>query len=228
MSRLGIFAKYWQAGEVKTRLATAIGAREAAEIYHAFLTTILRRFSDLPLSDLPLNRVVAYSPTDRRAEFAQLVDEPWELRPQVDGDLGSRMRDFFDASFDAGCDLVVLIGSDSPTLPASRITEAFNALRKCSVVLGPSEDGGYYLVGARQQTPDIFDDIDWGTPNVMRQTLDRLRGRSASYQEIAPWYDVDDAASFDRLQKELVQCEDDDALKELRVRIEAAREIDRG
>ncbi len=196
--QFGLFAKYWLPGQVKTRLAASEGPHRAAELYEAFLRTSLRRFAKVPAQ-----RVLAFTPRDRRDDFAALAGVAWQLQPQSEGDLGGRMHDYFAAALAAGFQEVLLVGSDSPTLPLKLIDRAFAALRHHDVVLGPSTDGGYYLAGAARRVPDIFDGIDWSTSQVLPQTMDRLRAADIGCHVLEPWYDVDDRAALDRLSVEL-------------------------
>jgi len=229
---------------VKTRLAATVGAQRAADLYRAFLETVLVRFSRSTFSgsqsvagsspqsvasqsvgtqiepvDQRCHTVLAYSPRERRDDFARLSSDQWALEPQADGDLGARMRAYFETALSAGYNSVLLIGSDAPTLPTARIVEAFAALERVPVVLGPADDGGYYLVGAHAHLPDIFDKIDWGTSEVWDQTVHRLQVLSTPFAELDPWYDVDDEEGLQRLQLELSGSQGDGALRQLRDRI---------
>jgi len=200
VNQLGMFAKYWLPGTVKTRLARSIGEEKACQLYRRFVMTLLARFQEL--GD---RRIMAYSPPDRRAEFAAITPAAWELTPQSSGDLGRRMHMFFDSQLVGPEDRVVLIGTDSPTMPTEFIDDAFAALKFHSVVLGPSRDGGYYLVGAAAHVPPIFADIDWSTPAVWQQTVDRLGNAGCSFAELPLWSDVDDLADLARIADELAQ-----------------------
>ncbi len=193
-SELGVFAKFWQPGAVKTRLAASVGNERAAEIYHEFLTTTLARFGHL--AD---RRVIGFTPAERQAEFAQLAGSDWSLRPQADGDLGGRMHTYFEQSFADGVERVVLIGSDSPTLPVEFIEQAFELLAQKQVVLGPTEDGGYYLVGISGSIRPIFEEIPWSTPDVWKTTVAQLNQHSIDYAELPLWYDIDDEEDLKRL-----------------------------
>ncbi len=185
--QLGVFAKYWQPGAVKTRLAATIGDAGASRLYKQFVKTLLCRFDTI--AD---RRVLAYAPADTREEFVDLAAGRWELTPQADGNLGQRMSAFFHAALASGSQRVVLIGSDSPTLPVLLVREAFSQLESHDVVLGPSDDGGYYLIGAAGQVPAVFDQITWSTPRVWPQTIERLEHAGVRYFVLPPWYDVDD------------------------------------
>jgi hypothetical protein len=198
MQKLGIFAKYWEAGQVKTRLAETEGAVRAAALYREFLRTSLQRFSGSTEKC-----VLAFTPRDRRNEFADLAGDDWELQTQADGDLGQRMKHFFAEAFHGGARQVVLIGSDTPTMPLDILRQAFAALDAPGVVLGPTSDGGYYLVGASRVVPDIFDGISWSTENVWTQTTERLTAADVAFHELPMWYDIDDRESLARLRQEL-------------------------
>ena len=201
-----MFAKYWLPGTVKTRLARSIGEDRASQLYYRFVTTLLARFQGL--GD---RRVVAFNPRERQAEFAAITSEAWDLTPQSTGDLGRRMHMFFDSHLGGPDDRVVLIGTDSPTMPAQFIADAFAALQTHPAVLGPSRDGGYYLVGAAGSVPPIFAEIDWSTPAVWQQTVDRLNEAGCRFAELPRWSDVDDLADLARMGEELTQLENTDS-----------------
>jgi len=196
--QLGLFAKYWQPGAVKTRLATTIGHREASRLYRAFLLCSLRRFATI--AD---RRVLAFTPVERRADFESLAGGAWAAEAQAAGDLGHRMQHYFTRALASDMERVVLIGSDSPTLPLEYVTRAFDLLIDHPVVLGPSGDGGYYLVGASGNVPPIFSGIRWSSPQVWDQTVALLECAGRPFAVLPPWYDVDDADSLKRLYDEL-------------------------
>jgi len=198
MRQFGIFAKYWQPGAVKTRLATTIGDCAASRLYRALLVCSLRRFSEVAE-----RRVLAFTPADRRAEFQSLAGTAWRIEPQAAGDLGCRMERFFQSALDAGAERVVLIGSDSPTVPIGFVADAFERLRRSSVVLGPSDDGGYYLIGIAGAVPPVFEGIAWSSPHVWDETVALLEQADLDFAVLSPWYDVDDSAGLERLAEEL-------------------------
>ena len=103
----------------------------------------------------------------------------------------------------------MLIGSDSPTLPVEYVESAFRLLRESDVVLGPTEDGGYYLVGASRNAVGIFQNIEWSTSRVWEQTVARLHELQLSYQSLPQWYDVDELADLVRLRDELRELSSD-------------------
>lgn len=198
--RLGVFAKYWEPGKVKTRLAASLGDVKAARIYQAFVAATIAR-----LNAVAASRILAYSPADEQThaafEAANMGD--WSIIPQSSGNLGQRMANYFDQQFQAGAERVVLLGTDSPNVPLVEVHEAFEHLKTDDVVLGPTEDGGYYLVGAARRTPRIFDNIPWSTSEVWPATLARLRQSGVSYAALDPWYDVDEVFDLHRLIEDL-------------------------
>ncbi len=195
-TELGVLAKYWQPGAVKTRLAATVGDDRAAAMYHGFLTTTLAR-----LGHLADRSVIVFTPAERRKEFTQLAAVRWSTRLQIGGDLGERMCAYFEQSLSDGASRIVLIGSDSPTLPVEFVERAFRLLTQEQVVLGPTTDGGYYLVGIRAQIPPIFDKIPWSTPDVWQETVARLAQHAIGFAELPAWYDIDNEADLERLQE---------------------------
>jgi rSAM/selenodomain-associated transferase 1 len=183
---LGLFAKEPAPGRVKTRLAAVTSPEWAAGVADAFLRDTVAR-----LAAVPVRRVLTFAPADAAGFFAALVDGRFELTPQADGDLGRRLAAFTAGRFAEGAGQVVLVGTDSPTLPVEWVVRAFAELGAADVVLGPATDGGYYLVGLTPAAPPLFDGIDWGGPDVLRQTVERLEGRRSRLALLPPWYDVD-------------------------------------
>ena len=216
IQQLGMFAKYWQPGMVKTRLAAAVGSSAAARLHRECVAALVARFGHA--AD---RRVLYFTPSEQAPAFATLAGRQWEVAPQCQGDLGQRMLHFFAGAFAAGVDRVVLIGSDSPSLPASFLELAFERLSEVPVVLGPADDGGYYLIGLAREPPDIFRGIGWGTAAVWRQTVQRLQAAGVAYGELPPWYDVDTADDVRRLANELAgPLHDDTTFGPLRATIE--------
>ncbi len=197
---LGLFAKYWQPGQVKTRLAKAIGAERAATAYFQFVSTMLER-----LSDCCAEKWLAYTPSERALQFDTVLPVGWQSEPQAAGDLGLRMKSFFERRLAAGCRRVVLLGSDSPHVPLEYVQQAFDQLQRHDLVLGPSEDGGYWLVGAAGGVPDIFEAIPWSTPQVWSSTLAAIRTAGLSHAVLPTWYDIDELDDLDRLMNDLRQ-----------------------
>jgi rSAM/selenodomain-associated transferase 1 len=152
------------------------------------LQAVLTR-ADAARESLPFERVlaVALSPDDAPHD-AELAPPGWRVILQRGDDLGARIQA---AAEDAGAGATVVIGSDAPTMPASRLLDAFAALEGSDAVFGPAEDGGYYLVGLRGPQPALFAKIPWSTPEVMAETRRAAKEAGIAIAELAPWYDVD-------------------------------------
>jgi rSAM/selenodomain-associated transferase 1 len=184
-------------GRAKTRLVPALGREGAAALYRAFtedLCAVLGPRFPMALACDPVPEGPWLTALARRHGLA--------LVPQGSGDLGARMRRIAGAALERAA-RVVLVGSDAPTLPPERVSAAFRALRTARVVIGPSLDGGYYLLGLRAPLPPIFTRMPWGGAGVLARTLRRLRAARVRPALLPCWYDVDTPADLGLLQREL-------------------------
>jgi uncharacterized protein len=132
-----------------------------------------------------------------------LAGDRFELIAQPQGDLGCRMANFFETVFKQAITRAVLLGMDSPTLPSSYISSAFEQLESVDLVLGPATDGGYYLIGLSGSVPPIFQNMNWSRPDVLTNTLERLRGSPYRLGILPPWYDVDTLDDWQMLRGHL-------------------------
>jgi rSAM/selenodomain-associated transferase 1 len=207
LNQLGLFAKFWQPGTVKTRLAADIGEQTACELYRAFVFHLVER-----LCDSADERSIVFSPSEREQDFRKSVPTNWKLCPQSSGDLGTRMHSFFRDQFesellldrnDSSPHKIVIIGADCPQLDPCLVQSAFDRLDKAPVVIGPSNDGGYYLIAMRGRCIDVFADIEWSTETVFERTARRLRELNVEFQTLPALTDVDDLTSLLALKSEL-------------------------
>ena len=125
------------------------------------------------------------------------------MRLQEGDDLGERLSRCFQNAFAEGAERLVVLGSDSPTLPLALPDRAFAALATTAVVLGPAQDGGYYLVGASRLVPEMFRGIAWGGPQVLAQSLSALAHAGLTPELLPTWYDVDTMADVEALEREI-------------------------
>lgn len=209
---LGLFAKRPVPGQVKTRLAAESFPGWAAQVAEACLLDTLDK-----IAGIAARRLVAFAPADAEAYFAEVVRGRCELVPQIDGDLGARLAAFF-TQLAGGADKIVVLGTDSPSLPVEFIEQAFADLDRADVVLGPATDGGYYLLGLKLPSPlggkgpgvrglpPIFDGIPWGSERVLSETVARL-DKSWRLALLPPWYDVDTLRDWHMLQGHLAALE---------------------
>jgi rSAM/selenodomain-associated transferase 1 len=191
---VAIFAKAPVPGGVKTRLVPPLTPEVAAAVARACLETTLRRF--VPAVNAPFTLFL-----DGEADWALRVlaaELGVPIVPQVGADLGGRLVAAFRSLRQGGATRTLAIGSDSPTLDPSRIADAIAALDADDAVIGPTEDGGYYLIGVRGEVDGIFNEIPWSTGAVAQATLERAAALGLSVRKLPEWYDVDDIASLRR------------------------------
>jgi hypothetical protein len=184
-----IFAKEPRPGQVKTRLSPPLSPEEAAQLYHSFLQDILEEMARAP----EVRLAVAFSPLGAQVFFRGLAPPGTDLFPQEGADLGERMARALAWGFAAGFGPVLLRGGDVPDLPAALVSEAAEALAtgRNQVVLGPSPDGGYYLVGLSQPQPLLFQGPAWSSRTVLRDTLRLARELGLRVHLLPPWPDID-------------------------------------
>ena len=205
-----LFVKQPIVGRVKTRLAKKIGDKAAAELYKCFVEDLLER-----LKANGFNFRICLWPPDAAEDIRNWFGvDYW---PQEGSNLGQRMRNAFIKAFSAGVKRVVLIGSDIPDMPAEYIAEAFEELKKCDIVLGPSQDGGYYLIGLSNKVPKaIFEQIDWGTKDVYGQTLSKIKHLRLKLYEIPEWFDIDTYEDLLQFQQRHISSETLKTIKTIR------------
>jgi hypothetical protein len=182
------FVKHPEPGRVKSRLARVLGPEAASTLYRYFVLDML---GTIIASRFPL--VVCYTPKGKKDALARWMGEDHSYLPQRGRGLGQRMAFAFQEIFALGCRQAVLLGSDLPDLPTEIIVEAFHALSSHGAVIGPSHDGGYYLIGFRKDAfaPDGFRGIRWGKSTVLRKSLAKLQGTPAGICLLPQWSDVD-------------------------------------
>jgi rSAM/selenodomain-associated transferase 1 len=184
---LAIFTKVPSSHEVKTRLASVLDANERADLHRAFVSDVLTTCREI--GEVRPELWVAGDLDDPFVhEISAGLDLP--VSAQASGDLGRRMAFALeDMVTREGRGLIV--GTDAPTLPTSILNRAVTILGRVDVVLGPSADGGFYLVGARGQVPPIFEDIRYSTPHALADTLEAASRAPMEVSLLPPWYDVD-------------------------------------
>ena len=184
-----LFAKAPVPGSVKTRLAATIGASRAAELHTAFVADMIEKLNAFKdFADIEVHTDI---PTDAWTKAAVT------RRLQAPGNLELKLFHALADAFRAGRPHVIILGSDSPTLPRTHIQRLLDA--KADVAIGPCEDGGYYAIGCRRAHPDMFAGVEWSTGKVLEQTESALRMCGLSFERGEIWYDVDGPADLARL-----------------------------
>ena len=225
---LAVMTKAPQPGRVKTRLIPPLTPEEAAELNKCFLrdtaaaiSTVCsrppacppkprrRRVSDKgkkQFKDAGACGIAVYTPVGAEFAYIDILPANFSLLPQRGEQFGERLYFAVEDLFDCGFESVCLIDSDSPTVPAENFQQAVELLSMSAdrVVLGPSDDGGYYLIGVKKPHRHLFDQIDWSTERVLIQTMQRATEMGLEIKLLPIGYDVDDGASLQRLRKELL------------------------
>ena len=194
---LCVFAKAPVAGRVKTRLARTLGDTAAAGLSRAFLldTWALATRRDAA------HTLLAF--TGDAAALPDLAPRP-EIREQGDGDLGTRMERILSRALADGAPWAMVLGTDLPGLPASRLADAARALDKgAPAVLGPTDDGGFYLLGLSRCPPGLLSGLPWSTRSTRRRTLERLREWGLEPRVLDSWYNVDEPQDLERVRRDL-------------------------
>ena len=189
-----VFAKNPVPNQVKTRLIPTLSPEQAATLYTAFLTDWCEVLGKLPSVDL----IIAYTPAEAQSDLQALIGESAIYIPQMGDGLGERLTAATQWASEHGYTKILLVGSDSPTLPISYISQALTLLDTRDIAIGPSTDGGYYLIGFSAANvaiavPFVFENIAWSTAGVFQQTVTRIRSLKATIGLLPPWYDIDTA-----------------------------------
>ena len=193
-----LLAKYPESGSVKVRLAQLIGDDLAVELYRNFVLDSLSM-----LNKSGVSFAICFYPADSLERFKAWLGTRYEYIPQRGRDLGERLKNGFTEAFSRGFSSAMAIGSDSPDLPEGILLEARDALKIHDVVIGPSPDGGYYLIGFKSDTflPEAFEGITWSTEMVFRETMKRLKEAGRDVFILPPWNDVDTYDDLKALEK---------------------------
>lgn len=196
-----IFARFPRLGQVKTRLEPDLGAQHCLLLYKAMLGDCVERsflidccrYLYLDGCDLTEGRALAHRFQNQKAQGIKVC-------LQEGADLGERMWNAY-TEVSRSSSRVVIVGSDSPSTPLEFIRSAFDVLVDSPLVIGPVDDGGYYLIGLSGPRQEVFQDIQWGTPSVLTETTRKLV--CTDYRLLPEWYDIDNRKGLDRLTKDL-------------------------
>ena len=199
---LAVMTKAPRAGQVKTRLSPPLTPQEAAELNVCFLRDISAAISQ---AGNDTRGIGCYTPVGSEEAYHDILPASFELIAQRNGDFGQRLAGAVEDLLAFGFGSVCLINSDSPTATASVFTEAARLLSSPNdlVVLGPSDDGGYYLIGMKKFQPRLFERIDWSTDRVLSQTVERAGEVGLEVRFLPACYDVDDRTTLRRLCHDL-------------------------
>jgi rSAM/selenodomain-associated transferase 1 len=201
---LVVMAKAPREGEVKKRLLGALSPEEVRGLYVAFLSDTFALMEDVREERENLALALCYTPEGEEEAFEEVEREGSLMIPQRGENLGERLTNCFADLFALGFESVVVIGADSPTLPGEYVFDAFECFEADDdVVVGPTEDGGYYLIGMRNLHKRIFEDIPWGGAGALDATMELARDAGLNLVLLPEWRDVDTPEDFERLKREL-------------------------
>ncbi|MHC4090496.1 MAG: TIGR04282 family arsenosugar biosynthesis glycosyltransferase, partial [Planctomycetota bacterium] len=194
-----IFAKYPQPGMVKTRLYPPLLPVEAAEVH----LSCIRHVCGSARPSSRIRDILAITPDHATDGFREIVGDDLEIWPQGAGDLGDRLDRCLRRAFDDGAERVICIGTDSPTMPAQTLDQAQHLLDRADLVLGPCQDGGFYLLGLRAPAKGLFERVRWGGPHVADRVSRNAARLGLRVAELDPWYDLDRPADLRRAVRDL-------------------------
>lgn len=193
-----------RAGRVKTRLTPPLTGEEAAALNICFLRDTAAVIASVAGRGRA-SGIGVYTPVGAEDAYQEILPLDFELVPQRGDAFGERLTLATEDLLGMGFDSVCLIDSDSPTVPEQAYVEAVEALAQPGdrIVLGPSDDGGYYLIGLKKVHRAVFEGIDWSTERVLEQTIARATEAGVPVHLLSTWYDVDDHVTLGRLCQEL-------------------------
>ncbi len=195
-----IMAKFPEPGKVKTRLQPFITPDESADLAKCFLQDTVNK-----VFTVSENIFISYTPEENLEDFLNLLPQNFNFKAQSGFDLGDKMTSAFQFAFDLNFKYVVLLGTDSPTLPTSFITNSFDILQSNDVIIGETTDGGFYLIGLKKTDKlnlGLFDQVEWSSSNTFRQTKSNFEKLNLSFYELPIFYDVDTPDDLAKLQKD--------------------------
>ena len=183
-----LFVKSPIKGQVKTRLAAETDGDFEVELYKCFVDDMISL-----VENFDVHLEICCYPVNMKSAFSEWLGEQHCYKPQTGNNLGEKLRNAFGNAFEEGFSNVVAIGSDSPDLPVNYLTESFEVLAEQDTVIGPANDGGYYLIGFSKEgfIPEVFDNISWSTDSVFEQTVSILKQHDRKMHLLPLWYDVD-------------------------------------
>jgi rSAM/selenodomain-associated transferase 2/rSAM/selenodomain-associated transferase 1 len=187
-----IFMKYPEAGRVKTRLSKIIGSEKACNIYQKLVRRTLGMVSDFKYAHTEIDLFLFYSPPESETQLRKAYPGPWKFIPQMSGHLGEKMDNAINHVFTKGYEHAVLIGTDIADIMTSDIVDAFQALNENRAVLGPAQDGGFYLIGSSSPIKEVFNFPDWSTPSVFERTLHCFHASAHKVRTLCIRHDIDE------------------------------------
>lgn len=188
---IAIMAKRPDVGRTKTRLTPPLAPQEAVELYEALLRDTIRLVASVEVAQL----AIAVTPAEAVGEFRSMAPDA-VLVPVEGSDIGECLSQTLSGLLAEGYPAAIALNSDGPSLPQAYLRRAVGLVQEADVVIGPSADGGYYLIGMKRPHPELFRGVAWSTDRVTAQTLERAASLGLRVAQLPPWYDVDTIADL--------------------------------
>ncbi len=182
-----VFVRYPQKGKVKTRLAATIGNSKATEIYKAAAENIINEIKTVP----NCNKYIFYSIKEEKDLIKKWLGKGFYYVHQEGNDLGERMRNAFRIVLGHGAEKVIILGTDIPEITSDTISNAITVLENSDTVIGPSNDGGYYLLGMKKFHPNLFENIEYSTSTVLKETINKIKSAQLKNSTLDILHDID-------------------------------------
>jgi rSAM/selenodomain-associated transferase 1 len=198
---VAIMAKRPEVGRTKTRLSPPLTAEQATALYEALLRDTIQLVGQLDGAQM----AVAVTPPDAISYFRPISPANVMLLPVGGRDIGECLDQVLSRLLSQGFRGAVAVNSDGPSLPLDYLARAVDLVEETDVVLGPCDDGGYYLIGLRQPQPGLFLGVEWSTSRVAAQTLERAESLGLRVVQLPQWYDVDTAEDIERFRADLAR-----------------------
>ncbi len=187
-SKLLVFAKAPLPGQAKTRLSPPLKSEEAATMAEAFLLDTLEMIETIKLN---AEKIIYYTPKTAANYFSHLRSGNWQFKPQQGRSLKMKITNAFRIEIENNDQPVIIIGSDSPTLPPQYLEEALIKLRSTDLVVGPALDGGFYLIGINKFYPELLKPVILSKPESCEKLLESADRIGLTFKKLPEWYDID-------------------------------------
>ncbi|MCH8029638.1 MAG: TIGR04282 family arsenosugar biosynthesis glycosyltransferase [Candidatus Dadabacteria bacterium] len=196
-----VFLKYPVPGRVKTRLADEIGTEKAAAIYKKMAEEVVTNTTGRG----KYTSLIFYDPPEAEHHIKRWLSYAHNrYLPQTGADLGERMKNAFEKTFALGFKNNIIIGTDCPGITTGLLGSAFESLSAHDAVIGPANDGGYYLLGLRRAQPELLTGLDWSTNRVFEQTVEKMRKSGLTWHELETLPDIDTHEDLLKLRPDLL------------------------
>jgi hypothetical protein len=193
-----VMTRYPEAGKVKTRLIETLGDKNAADLHQRMAEHTMSTLK--PLHDIEAADLFVFFNGGSIEQMQRWLGSTFTYQSQQGNNLGEKMGNAFAYIFRSGYNRAVILGTDCPDIEGATVIQALKYLRSADLVLGPAEDGGYYLLGLNQTIPQLFEGIEWGSDRVLAQTTQQAKQQNLSIEYLHPLRDIDTPADLESIR----------------------------